>query len=85
MPNRLLLPENFSKYNFVALSKKEPNPKNRLRLIAMSHIQDGKTLKVVASYVKVHWKSVQRCLPIFGWTITVVEPTNHFSDFIMIS
>ena len=58
MPNRLLLPENFSKYNFVALSKKEPNPKNRLRLIAMSHIQDGKTLKVVASYVKVHWKSV---------------------------
>ena len=65
MPNRLLLPENFSKYNFVALSKKEPNPRNRLRLIAMSHIQDGKTLKVVASYVKVHWKSVQRWLADF--------------------
>jgi len=65
MPNRLLLPENFSKYNFVELSKKEPNPRNRLRLIAMSHIQDGKTLKVVASYVKVHWKSVQRWLTDF--------------------
>ena len=31
----------------------------------MSHIQDGKTLKVVASYVKVHWKSVQRWLADF--------------------
>ena len=65
MPNTLLLPENFSSYDFISLAKKEPNPKNRLRLIAMAHLQEGKTLKVVASYIKVHWKSIQRWLANF--------------------
>ena len=52
MPNKLLLPENFAAYNFVSLAKKEPHPQNRLRLIAMGHLQDGNTLKVAASYIK---------------------------------
>ena len=65
MPNRLLLPENFATYDFIGLAKKEPHPQNRLRLIAMQHIQEGNTLKVVASYIKVHWKSVQRWLANF--------------------
>ena len=65
MPNRLLLPENFATYDFIGLAKKEPHPHNRLRLIAMQHIQEGNTLKVVASYIKVHWKSVQRWLANF--------------------
>ena len=65
MPNTLLLPENFATYDFVVLAKNEPHPQNRLRLIAMGHIQDGNKLKVVALYVKVHWKFVQRWLANF--------------------
>ena len=80
MPNTLLLPEKFATYDFVSLAKKEPHPKNRLRLIAMGHIQDGKTLKVVASYIKVHWKSVQRWLTNFrmgGIDALYVKTTKH--------
>ena len=80
MPNTLLLPENFSAYDFVSLAKKEPHPQNRLRLIAMSHIQEGSTLKVVASYIKVHWKSVQRWLTNFrlgGLDALYVKATKH--------
>ena len=80
MPNKLRLPENFAAYNFASLANKEPHPKNRLRLIAMGHIQDGNTLKVVASYIKVHWKSVQRWLTnfrLFGIDALYVKTTKH--------
>ena len=80
MPNKLLLPENFAAYNFVSLAKKEPHPQNRLRLIAMGHLQDGNTLKVAASYIKVHWKTVQRWLTNFrlhGIDALYVKTTKH--------
>jgi len=57
----LKLPENFSDYDFKSRAKKEPNPSNRIRLIAMANIQEGKTFATIANTLKVHWKSVQ------GW------------------
>lgn len=62
MSNPILLPVNFETYNFVAMSKTEQNPKNRIRLIAMAHIQDGKTLKQTAESLKVHWSTIQTWL-----------------------
>lgn len=62
MSNPILLPANFETYNFVAMSKKEQNPRNRIRLIAMAHIQEGKTLKQAADSLKVHWLTVQTWL-----------------------
>ncbi|MCK5345887.1 MAG: helix-turn-helix domain-containing protein [Candidatus Heimdallarchaeota archaeon] len=54
-----MLPKDFAKHNFLERSRREANPRNRLRLLAMSHLQDGKTLSAVADAVKVHWKTVQ--------------------------
>jgi transposase len=62
MSNPILLPANFETYNFVAMSKKEQNPKNRIRLIAMANIQEGKTLKHIAESIKVHWNTIQTWL-----------------------
>ena len=56
MANPILLPTNFSEYNFQKLAKKEPNPANRIRLIAMANIQEGKTLTSIATMLKVHWE-----------------------------
>lgn len=57
-----MLPENFANFNFIRMSKREANPKNRIRLIAMAHIQEGKTLSYVASSLKVHWNTIQTWL-----------------------
>lgn len=62
MSNPILLPANFETYDFVAMSKKEQNPRSRIRLIAMAHIQDGKTLTQAAESLKVHWKTIQTWL-----------------------
>lgn len=62
MSNPIHLPANFESYNFVAMSKKERNSKNKIRLIAMTHIQDVKTLKQTAASLKVHWNTIQTWL-----------------------
>lgn len=62
MSNPIILPANFKTYNFVAMSKKERNSRNKIRLIAMAHIQDGKTLKEASSSLKVHWTTIQTWL-----------------------
>jgi hypothetical protein len=36
MANKIILPQDFSQYDFVAMSRKEPNAKDRLRLLAMA-------------------------------------------------
>ena len=51
--------KDFANYDFFGMYKKEKHPRNKLRLLAMSHLQDGKTLLVVADLLKVHWKMVQ--------------------------
>jgi transposase len=62
MGRALILPEGFEDYDFLLMMKKEPHPRNRMRLLAMRHIQLGKTLEAVSELVQVHWKTVQSWL-----------------------
>lgn len=62
MSNPIQLPTDFASYDFVAISKVERNAKNKIRLIAMAHLQEGKTLKQAGAAVKVHWCTVQTWL-----------------------
>jgi len=57
-----LLPKDFAKHDFLGKSKKEKNPRNRIRLLGMSHLQDGKTFSAVATLLKVHLTTVQSWL-----------------------
>lgn len=65
MGRKLVLPPNFDKHEFSLLIKKEPNPRNRFRLLAMHHLQQGKGLKRVAEIVQNHWKTIQAWLKRF--------------------
>jgi len=62
MANTIILPQDFLDYDFVAMAKKESNGKNRLRLLAMAHIKDGKPLTQIAISLKIHWKTIQSWL-----------------------
>ena len=42
--------------------KHERHGRNRIRLLAMYHLQLGKSLKVISTIVSVHWKTVQSWL-----------------------
>jgi transposase len=42
--------------------KHESHGRNRIRLLAMHHLQLGKSLQVVSGIVKSHWKTVQSWL-----------------------
>ena len=46
--------------------KKEPHKQNSFRLLAMHHIQSGKSLVEVSEIVQVHWQTVQSWLKRFG-------------------
>lgn len=65
MSNPILLPANFGTYNFALMARKEKNHKNRLRLLAMAHIKEGKTLQQISESIKVHWKTIQSWLAKF--------------------
>ena len=65
MANKIILPQDFLNYDFVAIEKKESNSKNRLRLLAMAHIKDGKPLAQIACSLKIHWKTIQSWLAQF--------------------
>ena len=45
--------------------KKESHGRNRIRLLAMHHLQLGKSLKFVSELVKSHWTTVQAWLQRF--------------------
>lgn len=59
---RSTLPPGFAQHDFLKLMKKDPNPRNRFRLLAMHHLQQGKTLTAIAEIVQCHWKTVQAWL-----------------------
>ena len=59
MANPIILPQGFKNFNFVALARREQNPRNCVRLIAMANIQDGKPLTEIAASLKIHWKTIQ--------------------------
>ena len=61
----IILPANFHQYDFKKLSRKESNPKNRIRLLAMQNIKEGLSLKAISKVLKVHWKTIQNWLRCF--------------------
>ena len=65
MSRPLILPDNFQEHDFVDLMKKEAHPRKRTRLLAMHHIQLGRSLKAVSELVQYHWATVQRWLKQF--------------------
>ena len=65
MANPILLPHDFASYNFIDMAKKESNAKNKIRYLAMVHIQEGKTLMQIAKMLKIYWKTIQLWLANF--------------------
>ena len=59
------LPDFIHDYDFVKLAKKEASPRVRIRLLAMSNLQNGKSLTSVASSFKVCYQTVSRWLKNF--------------------
>lgn len=62
MARTLILPKGFHEHDFICLMKKESHGRNRIRLLAMHHLQSGKSLKTVSIIVGSHWKTVQSWL-----------------------
>ncbi|WP_375358834.1 helix-turn-helix domain-containing protein [Candidatus Tisiphia endosymbiont of Neophilaenus lineatus] len=47
------------------MMKHEPHGRNRIRLLAMYHLQLGKSFKAISEIVKSHWKTMQSWLRSF--------------------
>ena len=80
MARHIILPDDFHQYDFAKLARKESNPKNRVRLIAMANIKDGMTLNAISKVLKVHWKTLQNWLTSFranGISGLYVKTTKH--------
>ena len=60
MGRKLILPDSIKGEDFLKIMKKMPHGRNRIRLLAMHHVQSGKTLKEVAEIVHCHWITVQK-------------------------
>lgn len=58
-------PDTLNDYDFVSLYNKEPHPRVRIRLLALSHIKEGKNYQQVAQYLKVSVLSVKNWLSNF--------------------
>jgi transposase len=65
MGRKLKLPNGFEKHNFLKMMNKMKHGRNRIRLLAMHHIQLGKSLIMVSQIVEVHWVTVQKWLKRF--------------------
>ena len=58
-------PKPFSDYDFISLSKSAPHPRERMRFLAFSHLQENKTPGEVADIVRVSKNTVYRWLRAF--------------------
>ena len=65
MGRKLILPEDFKSHDFLKIMRTMKHARNRIRLLAMHHIQLGKSLKNVAKVVQCHWITVQQWLKRF--------------------
>ena len=65
MGRKLILPEDFKSHDFLKIMRTMKHARNRIRLLAMHHIQLGKSLKNVAKIVQYHWITVQQWLKRF--------------------
>lgn len=64
MGRLLAIPEGFDKYNFITLMKREANGRRRIKLLAMHHLQSGKSLEQTAEAIQSCYKTVQTWLRI---------------------
>ena len=62
MGRRLILPDDFQQYDFLSMMKNESHARNRIRLLAMHHLQSGKGLTAVSDIVKNGYTTVQSWL-----------------------
>ncbi len=60
MPLRPKLPENFMEYDFKTAYKREPNPRTRMRLLGLMHLQTGKSYREVSQLLQVNHQTVSR-------------------------
>jgi len=58
MGRRKAVSEAFYRENFLELSRKEPNKRVYMRLLACHHIQQGRTYEEVSRLFCVHWRAV---------------------------
>ncbi len=59
MPEKTIaLPDNIYDYDFSKLSKNEPDPKVRVRLLGMAALQEGIPSTKVAKFLNVHYATV---------------------------
>ena len=65
MGRKLILPEAFKDHDFLKMMRQMQHGRNRIRLLAMHHIQLVKSLKNVAKIVQCHWITVQQWLKSF--------------------
>lgn len=65
MGRKLTLPDGFERHDFLKMMKQMKHGRNRIRLLAMHHIQLGKSLKAVSKIVQSHWITVQKWLKRF--------------------
>jgi transposase len=59
---KLILPKGIQDHDFIYMMKREPHGRNRIRLLAMHHLQSGKSLEAVSEIVQSHWKVIQSWL-----------------------
>jgi len=52
-------PKKFNEYNFKTLSKIESHPRTKIRLLALHHLQQGKSYAEVSNYMQVHVSTVK--------------------------
>ncbi len=58
MPATVTMPPELDDHDFAALARQELDGRVRLRLLALAHLQDGKTPREVGTMLKVHEKTV---------------------------
>lgn len=65
MPRPIKLPLDFYDYDFINLYRVEQNSKNKIRLLAMAHLKEGRGLQATGKILKIHWKTIQTWLQNF--------------------
>ena len=58
LSNTILDPETFNIHDFKRLAKRSTNPREKIRLLAFAHIQDGKSVQEAAEAVKLNRNAI---------------------------
>lgn len=66
MPRKAYLPDEIHNYNFKHLSKTEKDPKARIRMLGMFHLQTGATVTFTAKFLNVREATVRSWIKSFA-------------------